>query len=180
MTESEVVLGIDPGSHRCGYGAVARRGNRFVHVTHGVARAPQSAPLPERLAAIADEIERIIRDAAPGSVAIEQAFFHRDAHAALVIGHARGVVMLLAARAGLPVAEYAPAAVKRSVVGTGKADKEQVNGMVRAILGLAEPPPLDASDALAIAICHASAASVRTQIAAASSVLPRRTRRPAR
>ena len=169
VTEGTVILGIDPGSHRCGYGAVARRGNRFVHIAHGVAKAPSSAALPDRLRAIADEIERVIRTYAPAAVAIEQAFFHRDPHAALVIGHARGVVMLLAARAGLPVAEYPPATVKRSVVGTGKADKEQVNGMIRAILGLATAPELDASDALAVAICHASAAGVQAQLAAAGA-----------
>lgn len=174
VSEGLIVLGIDPGTHRCGYGAVVRRGSRFIHVGHGVARAPSDAPLPERLALIAAELERAIRTHGPACVAIEQAFFHRDAHAALMIGHARGAAMLVAARAGLPVAEYLPATVKRAVVGTGKADKEQVNGMIRAILGLSEPPPLDASDALAIAICHASAASVQAQVAVANT---RRTKR---
>jgi crossover junction endodeoxyribonuclease RuvC len=160
VNESEIVLGIDPGTHKCGYGAVVRRGNRFVHLGHGVARAPAQAPLHERLAAIADVLERAIGTFAPTAMAIEQAFFHRDAHAALLLGHARGVAMLLAARHGLAVGEYPPAMVKRTVVGTGRADKEQVNGMIRAILGLAEVPALDASDALAIAICHASASRV--------------------
>jgi crossover junction endodeoxyribonuclease RuvC len=175
VNDSDIVLGIDPGTHRCGYGAVARRGNRFLHIGHGVARAPATAPLPERLAAIADELERAIRELAPSSVAIEQAFFHRDVHAALVLGHARGVAMLIAARARLPVAEYAPATVKRTVVGSGKADKDQVNGMIRAILGLTEAPPLDASDALAVAICHASAKDVHAQLATVAAA--RRVRR---
>ncbi len=152
----QIVLGIDPGSHRLGFGAVYRKGNRYVHVAHGVARAPATAPLPERLRVIADELEAAIERVKPSVVAIEQAFFARDAHAALVIGHARGVAMLMAARAGLTVFEYPPTLVKRSVVGNGRADKDQVNGMIRAILGLTEPPPEDASDALAVAICHAS------------------------
>jgi crossover junction endodeoxyribonuclease RuvC len=174
VNDTDAVFGIDPGTHRCGWGAVARRGNRFVHIAHGVATAPADAALPERLRVIADGLEDAIRTIRPKSVAIEQAFFHRDARAALMIGHARGVAMLVAARAGKPVSEYAPAMVKRSVVGTGRADKDQVNGMIRAILGLAEAPPLDASDALAIAICHASAEQHRAQIAAAAAQRSRR------
>lgn len=158
MSEPPIVLGIDPGTHRCGYGLVVRRGNRFLHVAHGVARAKTDDPLPARLATIADEFERVIATYKPGSMAIEEAFVHRDPRAALMIGHARGIAMLVAARAGMPVTEYPPAVIKRAVVGSGRADKDQINGMIRAILGLAEPPPLDASDALAIAICHASAA----------------------
>jgi crossover junction endodeoxyribonuclease RuvC len=155
--ESEVVLGIDPGTHNCGWGVVVRRGNRFVHVAHGVARAPSRGALPERLAAVADGIEQAIREHRPTAMAIEQAFFHKDAQSALMLGHARGVAMLLAARHGLAVGEYPPAMVKRTVVGNGRAEKQQVNGMVRAILGLGALPELDASDALAVAICHASA-----------------------
>jgi crossover junction endodeoxyribonuclease RuvC len=155
VTDS-VVFGIDPGSHKMGWGAVIRRGSRYVHVSHGVCRAPPDAALPERLLVIADALEIALREVSPAVVAIEQAFFHRDPHAALVIGHARGVAMLLAARAGLTVFEYPPSLVKRSVVGNGRADKDQVNGMIRAILGLPEAPPEDAADALAVAICHAS------------------------
>ncbi len=155
----EIVLGVDPGTHRLGFGAVYRKGSRYVHVAHGVVRAPASALLPERLRVIAEGLEAAIGRVRPAVVAIEQAFFHRDAHAALVIGHARGVAMLLAARAGLTVVEYPPALVKRTVVGSGRADKDQVNGMIRAILGLAEAPPEDAADALAVAICHASTAA---------------------
>jgi crossover junction endodeoxyribonuclease RuvC len=161
----DAVIGIDPGTHRCGYGVVARRGNRFVHIAHGVARARTGDPLPQRLATIADELERAIGAHGPTSMGIEQAFFHRDAQAALMIGHARGVAMLLAARRGLPVGEYPPASVKRAVVGNGRADKEQVSRMIQAILGLTEAPPLDASDALAIAICHASAHALSARVA---------------
>lgn len=159
MAES-VIFGVDPGSHRLGWGAVIRKGSRYVHVDHGVCKAPADAPLPERLRVIAEALEVAIRDVSPSVVAIEQAFFHRDPHAALVIGHARGVAMLLAARAGLTVVEYPPAMVKRTVVGSGRADKAQVTGMIRAILGLAEAPQEDAADALAVAICHASGSAI--------------------
>lgn len=155
----EIVLGVDPGSHRLGFGAVYRKGSRYVHVAHGVVRAPTAAALPERLRVIADGLERAIAQVKPQVVAIEQAFFHRDAHAALVIGHARGVAMLMAARASVTVVEYPPALVKRTVVGNGRADKDQVNAMIRAILGLTEAPAEDAADALAVAVCHASTAA---------------------
>lgn len=152
----EIVFGIDPGTHRCGWGAVIRKGSRYAYVAHGVAKAPAGEALPERLRVIADALDEALGRVAPHVVAIEQAFFARDAHAALVIGHARGVAMLLAARRGLTVVEYPPALVKRTVVGSGRADKAQVTAMVRAILGLPEAPPEDAADALAVAICHAS------------------------
>ncbi|MFO0602004.1 MAG: crossover junction endodeoxyribonuclease RuvC [Polyangiales bacterium] len=157
MTEP-IVLGVDPGSHRLGYGVVYRKGSRYVHVAHGVVRAPSDAQLPERLRVIAEGLERAIAQHAPVVVAIEQAFFHRDAHAALVIGHARGVAMLMAARAGVTVVEYPPTLVKRTVVGSGRADKAQVGAMVRAVLGLPDTPAEDAADALAIALCHAMTA----------------------
>jgi crossover junction endodeoxyribonuclease RuvC len=165
VSNPEVILGIDPGTIRCGLGVVARRGSRYVHLGHRVARAPNGAPLAERLASIADEIDAVILEFRPGAVALEQAFFHRDPHAAMVLGHARGVAMLLAARNGLPVGEYPPATVKRAVVGTGKADKDQVSRMIQAILGLDAPPPHDAADALAIAICHAQTRPLATMVA---------------
>jgi crossover junction endodeoxyribonuclease RuvC len=158
VVSDPIVLGVDPGSHRLGFGAVYRQGSRYVHVGHGVVRAPANALLPERLRAIAEGLERAILRHVPAVVAIEQAFFHRDAHAALVIGHARGVAMLMAARAGLTVIEYPPALVKRTVVGSGRAEKTQVAAMVRAVLGLRETPAEDAADALAVALCHAMTA----------------------
>ncbi len=178
MNESEIVLGIDPGTHRCGYGVVMRRGARFLHLGHGVVHATSSGSLPQRLATIADAIEQAVRQHTPGSMAIEEAFFHRDVRAAMMLGHARGVAMLIAARQGLAVSEYSPATVKRSVVGSGRADKDQVNGMIRAILGLKEAPPLDASDALAVAICHASASQLMASLVKACAVSSKtRTRR---
>ncbi len=170
MTQSastDVVLGIDPGTHHCGYGLVARRGTRFVHVAHGVLRAPAKAPLAERLAFVADGVKAVLREHGPASVGIEQAFVYLDPRAALFIGHARGAVMVECARVGLAVSEYAPTVVKRAVVGTGRADKTQVNAMIRVMLGLAEIPSLDASDALAVAICHAGASVFDARVQAA-------------
>ncbi len=181
MTEraaSDVMLGIDPGTHHCGYGLVARRGSRFIHVAHGVFDAPSKAPLAERLAYVADGVREVLREHGPASVGIEQAFVHVDPRAALFIGHARGAVMVECARAGLPVSEYAPTVVKRAVVGTGRADKTQVNAMIRVMLGLAEVPPLDASDALAVAICHAGASAFDARVQAARGVAEKITPAP--
>ncbi len=151
------MLGIDPGTHRLGWGVVYRKGSRFVHVAHGVVRAPAKAELPERLRVVAAGLEEVIGAHEITVVAIEQAYVAKDPHAALVIGHARGVAMLIAARAACTVVEYPPSVVKKAVAGTGRADKAQVSAMVRAILGLVEVPKEDAADALAVAICHASA-----------------------
>ena len=115
MDSNEIVIGIDPGTHRCGFGLVFRRGNRFVHIAHGVVKAPTKAPLHERLLAVVDGIERAIAEHNPTAMAIEGAFFHRDVHAAMILGHARGAVMIIAARRNMVVAEYAPAVVKKYV-----------------------------------------------------------------
>lgn len=161
-------MGVDPGSHRLGWGAVRREGSRYVHLGHGVARAPATAALPERLRVIAEELEAVMARLSPSVIALEQAFVHKDPHAALVIGHARGVVMLISARAGLGVVEYPPALVKRSVVGNGRADKAQVQAMMRSILGLVETPSEDAADALAVAVCHAGNTGISAVMRAAT------------
>jgi crossover junction endodeoxyribonuclease RuvC len=166
--ERDIVMGIDPGTHHCGYGLVARRGTRFVHIAHGVIHAVTNDDLAHRLRTVADGVGAVVAEHKPASVGIEQAFVHLDQKAALFIGHARGAVMVECVRAGLEVAEYAPTVIKRAVVGTGRADKTQVNAMIRVLLGLAEAPPLDASDALAIAICHASALGFTAQVNAAT------------
>jgi crossover junction endodeoxyribonuclease RuvC len=166
--ERDIVMGIDPGTHHCGYGLVARRGTRFVHIAHGVIHAVTKDDLAHRLRTVADGVGAVVAEHKPASVGIEQAFVHLDPKAALFIGHARGVVMVECVRAGLEVAEYAPTVIKRAVVGTGRADKTQVNAMIRVLLGLAEAPPLDASDALAIAICHASALGFTARVDAAT------------
>jgi crossover junction endodeoxyribonuclease RuvC len=180
LSSGSPILGVDPGTHHCGWGVVRRDGTRFVHIAHGVINAPTKDSLPLRLRFIADAMQSILLRYAPSTAGIEQAFVHMDPKAALAIGHARGAVMVECVRAGVSVNEYAPTVVKRSVVGTGRADKTQVNSMIRVLLGLSEAPPLDASDALAVAICHSSAAQfadaieqARTPAATKSSTEPR-------
>jgi crossover junction endodeoxyribonuclease RuvC len=150
------ILGIDPGSRRCGYGVVEQVGpGRVRYVECGVVEPPAEAPLEARLAEVAAGLREVIAELAPRVVAVEGVFHGVNARAALKLGQARGVALVAAGEATLPVFEYAPATVKRSVAGSGAASKLQVSSMVRALCGLKRAPRLDASDALAIAICHA-------------------------
>lgn len=149
------VFGIDPGSERTGYGCVDTDGARHRLVTTGAVTSAASASLPDRLLNIHIRLAALIADCRPDCVAIENLFHAKNARSALVLGHARGVALLAAAEAGVPIAEYTPTEIKRAVVGYGRAEKHQVQQMVKLILGVTElPGPLDASDALAVAICH--------------------------
>ena len=150
------IFGIDPGSIRTGYGCVDTDGSRHRLVTCGVLAAPARATFPERLHFIHDGLARLLRTASPDCVAIENLFHARNARSALVLGHARGVAMLAAVEASLPVIEYSPTEIKLAVSGYGRAEKPQLQHMVKLLLGLTTAPsPHDAADALAIAICHA-------------------------
>lgn len=151
------MLGIDPGSRKTGWGVVRLEGTRLHHIGAGTIATPQRAPLSERLRVIHEGLERVIAEHSPAAVAVEEIFFAKHANAALKLGHARGVALLVAAQASLPVHEYPPAIVKRTVVGRGNADKTQVGRLVAALLGLAAPPEVDAADALAVAITHIQA-----------------------
>jgi crossover junction endodeoxyribonuclease RuvC len=154
------IFGIDPGSVRTGYGCVESDGTRHRLVTCGALAAPAGATFPERLHFIHRGLERLIGSSAPDCVAIENLFHSRNVRSALVLGHARGVAVLAAVQAGLPVVEYAPAEIKVAVVGYGRAEKAQLQQMVKLLLGLDNvPAPHDAADALAVAICHAHAHS---------------------
>ncbi len=149
------IFGIDPGSVRTGYGCVESDGSRHRLVTCGAIAAPARLPFPARLLAIHADLSALLATWKPDAVAIEALFHAVNARSALQLGHARGVALLAASQAGLPIAEYAPAEVKRAVVGYGRAEKLQVQHMVRLLLGIAVVPgPFDASDALAVAICH--------------------------
>jgi crossover junction endodeoxyribonuclease RuvC len=149
------VFGIDPGCERTGYGCVETDGSRHRIVLCGAITSPAVESLPDTLQRIHHRLTLLIKECQPASVAIENLFFSVNVRSALKLGHARGVAMLAAVEAGLPVFEYTPAEVKRAVVGYGRADKPQVQQMVRLLLGLdAVPTPHDAADALAIAICH--------------------------
>ncbi len=148
------ILGIDPGTQVCGYGVIETDGSQARAVDYGALRGP-AGDLPERLAAIFAGLREVMERFGPDVVAVEGAFYGKNVRTALKIGEGRGVALLAAAQRGCDVVEYAPAEVKKSVVGNGRAHKSQVQQMVRAILGLPEAPhPEDAADALAIAICH--------------------------
>jgi crossover junction endodeoxyribonuclease RuvC len=167
------IFGIDPGSERTGYGCIDTDGSRHRVMTSGAISVPALASFPERLLIIYRRLGALIAEMRPASVAIENVFYANNARSALKLGHVRGVAILAAVEAGLPVAEYTPAEIKRAIVGYGRAEKPQVQQMVKLILGLERPPsPHDAADALAVAICHAHSTS-RAQPSVAGSVRSR-------
>lgn len=148
-------FGIDPGSHRTGYGCVESDGSRHRMIACGTVAAPANTALAGRLRAIHEGLRALIVRHRPDCVAIEDVFHARNVRSALLLGHARGVALLAASQAGVPVATYTPAEIKHAVVGYGRAEKRQVQSMVRLLLGLEAPPTShDVADALAVAICH--------------------------
>ncbi len=151
-----VVLGIDPGTATTGYGLVTENeAGEAQLICCGAILTAAGSPMPERLVAIHREMTMLIRDHAPDAVAVEALFFGRNVTTALTVGQARGVILLAAAQAGLPIHEYKPAEVKQALAGYGRADKRQMQEMVRILLGLDDiPRPDDAADAVAVAVCH--------------------------
>ncbi len=149
------ILGIDPGLRRTGWGLIESAGSRLTFIAAGTIRPREDAPLPDRLADLFAGLCGAIDTWKPSEAAVEQTFVNKDARATLKLGQARGVALLAPARAGLAVAEYAPNAVKKSVVGSGHADKAQIRAMLGILLPRATPDSDDAADALAIAITHA-------------------------
>lgn len=151
-----VILGVDPGTAVTGYGVVARTGGGALSLLEcGVVRTTSRAPLHERLRDIYEGIAEVIERHEPAQVAVEGIFYAKNARTAVVLGHARGVILLAAALKGLEVAEYPPAEIKSAVVGTGRATKEQVGFMTQRLLKLRQPPrPHDAADGVAVALCH--------------------------
>ena len=153
------VFGIDPGSERTGYGCVHTDGSRHRLIVSGAIASSPSTPFAEKLLVIHARLSALLKECRPDSVAIENLFHAVNVRSALKLGHARGVAMLAAVEAGVPVVEYTPTAIKRAVVGYGRAEKHQVQQMVKLLLGLPEiPSPHDAADALAVAICHVHSA----------------------
>jgi crossover junction endodeoxyribonuclease RuvC len=148
------ILGIDPGLRRTGWGLIESDGNRLIHVACGSVETSDRASLGERLVVIHDGLIRIIEMYAPHEAAVEQTFVNANGASTLRLGQARGVAVLVPARAGLTVAEYAPNAVKKAVIGVGHGEKQQIHMMVRVLLPKAKFDGDDAADALAIAICH--------------------------
>jgi crossover junction endodeoxyribonuclease RuvC len=149
------ILGIDPGLRRTGWGLIACEGNRLRFVACGSVETQERATLAARLVAIYDGLVRVVEEFTPDEAAVEQTFVNRDGASTLKLGQARGIAMLVPARAGLSVAEYAPNLVKKTVVGAGHAEKTQIRMMIGALLPKADPRTEDAADALAIAVTHA-------------------------
>lgn len=154
-------LGVDPGSHITGYGIIESE-PRLCIVEYGCIRLAAKTPLPKRLAEIYDRLTGIILSNQIGTVCVEEAFFAENAKTALVLGHARGVILLAAQNTKAEIHEYSPREIKKSVTGNGAASKEQVQWMIQKILGADRPiEPIDASDALAVALCHANRSHAR-------------------
>lgn len=171
-----LILGIDPGSRITGFGIVEERDNGLVYVTSGCIRLG-SGPFPERLKQIFDSLNELIVKYEPQELSIEQVFMARNPDSALKLGQARGAAIVAAVHAGLEVHEYTARQVKQSVVGTGAADKTQVQHMVTQLLGLSGTPQEDAADALANAMCHAHSKGLKDQIGGALALRSGRMRR---
>ncbi len=151
-----IILGVDPGSNVTGYGLVRSDGPNDTLVESGIIQPCASASLPDKLKEIFEGLLKIIEKNCPDHFAIEQTFYSKNARSALIMGQARGAAILAAAKSSIPIGEYSPKEVKSAVVGTGSASKVQVQYMVKKLLKLKElPQPLDAADALAVALCHA-------------------------
>ncbi len=149
------LIGLDPGLRNTGWGVIAIRDNRMTHVADGVVMTNSKLPLADRLVELHDGLIEVLKQWMPDEAAVEETFVNTNAASTLKLGQARGIVMLVPANHGLPVSEYTPNLVKKTVVGNGHAAKEQVQMMVRALLPGCEIKTADAADALAVAICHA-------------------------
>lgn len=164
----EIVLGVDPGTVKTGWGLVqATRKSRLIHVAHGTIESPRSRPQEFRLRRIFEHLEGVIREYRPRCASLEKVFFSRNVQSALKLGQVRGVVLLAAERSDLAVNEYASVEIKKAVAGYGHASKEQVQQMVRTLLALSGELQEDAADALAAAICHLHQRSYQGTVATA-------------
>lgn len=151
-----IILGLDPGTATTGYGVIQAQGNKITGICYGVIRTPASEAMSKRLRTIYDDVGQLMRTYQPDDVAIEQLYFGRNITTAISVGQARGILLLQAECHGLHIAEYTPMQIKKALVGTGHAEKKQVQYMIQKFLGLDKmPQPDDAADALAVAVCHA-------------------------
>lgn len=170
-----IVLGIDPGSRITGYGLVKKTGNRLIHIDNGAIYTDTASDFAGRLKKIFDGLLEVIAQYQPEQVAIENIFFATNPQSALKLGQARGAAIVAAAHCGLPIAEYTALQVKQAVVGQGRAEKDQVQKMVKALLGLPEIAQPDASDALAVAICHINSCGLKQISASAAGIKRQKT-----
>ena len=155
-----IILGIDPGSRKTGYGIISKQGNRLIHIDNGAIFTQSAKDFPQRLEIIFTGLSAIIAQYQPEVVAVEDVFLAKNAQSALKLGQARGAAIVAAVNVGLSIYEYTAMQVKQAVVGTGRADKTQVQQMIKALLNLPEIAQEDASDALAVAVCHAHSAGI--------------------
>lgn len=160
------IIGIDPGLRNCGWGIVDSEGNRLHFIACGTIKPPTELSLAERLAALYRGIREVVELYGPAEAAVEETFVNAGARSALQLGQARGVALMTPATMGLPVGEYAANLVKKTVVGTGHAEKQQVQLMVKMLLPTADFKGADAADALAIAICHAHHRALKARLSA--------------
>lgn len=163
------IIGLDPGLRATGWGVILAEGNRLRHLAHGTLRTNPDDELAYRLRQVHDGLTAVIEEWQPQAAAVEETFVNQNPASTLKLGQVRGVVLLAPAQAGLPVAEYAPNLIKKSVVGVGHAEKEQVHAMVRRLLPGIEVKGADAADALAVAICHAHLSATAKVIRAAEA-----------
>jgi crossover junction endodeoxyribonuclease RuvC len=159
------ILGLDPGLGTTGWGLIEAEGNRLTHIANGQIKTGVSAALPRRLATLADQLEALIAEQRPATAAVEEVFVNKNPQSTLKLGQARGVAIMIAARAGIEVGEYAARLVKKAVVGNGNAEKAQVHAMVSRLLPGAKIAGPDAADALAVAITHAHHLATSRRIA---------------
>jgi crossover junction endodeoxyribonuclease RuvC len=152
--ETVRILGIDPGLRNMGWGIISVCGSQLSYIADGTVRSNPKEPLAERLIHLHEGLTAVCREWQPDEAAVEETFVNKDARATLKLGQARGIALLVPAQAGLPVGEYAPNVVKKTVVGSGHAGKEQIGAMIKILLPKANPDSADSADALAIAICH--------------------------
>lgn len=150
------ILGIDPGSHVTGYGVIEKEGNYLRHFMHGEVKPSKSSLLSTVLISIHQQLSAVIKETSPDAIAIENIFYGKNVRSLIKQAQVRGLVIFTGANFGIPVFEYSPLEVKQAVVGYGRAEKRQVQIMVKAILKLSSLPPADAADALAVAVCHAN------------------------
>lgn len=159
-----IIMGIDPGVATIGCGVIKWEGNKFTTLYYGAVTTPAKMMFSKRLLSIADQLDELIMTYKPDAYAIEELFFNTNVKTAIMVGHGRGVCVLAAAKRGVPVFEYTPLQVKQAVTGYGRADKAQIQQMVKILLNLKEvPKPDDVADALAIAICHGNSANFGDQ-----------------
>jgi len=157
-----IILGIDPGSRITGYGIISKEGNRLIHIDNGAIFTQSAKDFPQRLEQIFTGLSAVIAQYRPDAVAVENVFLAKNAQSALKLGQARGAAIVAAVNVGLSVFEYTALQVKQAVVGSGRAEKVQVQQMIKALLNLPEVAQEDASDALAVAVCHAHSAGMNS------------------